>query len=336
MGLFKVVGWLGWAFMVLSLALEAIARLRKVEAPRLPGLRLPQAGARGLIGLAALLFVAAPLTVQATTASADAAPAHAAVGHHAAGVTDHAAPTTHTATDVTKQDTTRQKTISHTVKPGESLWAIAEQHLGDGSRYKEIVELNRDLLGARPSFLEPGWVLELPAPAGADAQAHPYTVKPTDTLSDIAQEQLGDADRYLEIYHASTGLTQPGGVHLTDPDVIDVGWTLNIPGAHAEPTGQPDTKLPREDKPETPAEPKTEQQPVNPPAENETPVIPQTEAPETAAPKVQQPQAEEPTAPAADVDQVDDGPTTPSSTPRGSSPVSPAAESSSPAHCSWR
>ena len=41
LGLFKVVGWLGWAFMALSLALEAVARLRRVEAPKLPGLRLP-------------------------------------------------------------------------------------------------------------------------------------------------------------------------------------------------------------------------------------------------------------------------------------------------------
>ena len=291
LGLFKVIGWLGWAFMVLSLALEAVARLRRVQAPKLPGLRLPQAGARGLIGLAALLFVAAPLTVQATTASADAAPAHAAVVHHDPGGTDRAAPTNHTVGDVTKQDTTRHKTIRHTVKPGESLWAIAEEHLGDGSRYKEIVELNHDLLGARPSFLEPGWVLALPAPAEADAQAHPYTVRPGDTLSGIAQEQLGDADRYLEIYYASTALTQPGGVHLTDPDVIDVGWTLNIPGAHAEPGGQPDTQLPREDKPDRPADPRDE--PVDPPAENQTSVIPQTQAPETAAPEVQQPQAQE-------------------------------------------
>ena len=105
----------------------------------------------------------------------------------------------------------------------------------------------------------------------------------------------------MEIYDASTGITQSGGAQLTDPDAIDVGWTLNIPGAQAEPTGQPDTLLPRLDKPDTPAEPKDEQQPVNPPAENEPPATP-----ESAAPEVQQPQAEEHTAPAADADQVDE------------------------------
>ena len=75
------------------------------------------------------------------------------------------------------------------------------------------------------------------------------------------------------------------------------GWTLNIPGAEAEPTGQQDTQPPSEDQPERPADPKDEQQqPVDQPAESERPADPETEAPE-----VRQPQAEEPTA-AADVE----------------------------------
>ena len=299
LGLFKVIGWAAWAFMTLSLVVETIARLRRVGAPKLPGLGRPQAAAHGLIGLAALLFIAAPIAAQAANAGPAAASAPAAVGHVQAGTVDQT-PAQHGVKVEAKQE---RATVDHSVKPGESLWSIAEDHLGDGARYKEIAELNRDLLGSRPSFLEPGWVLKLPAP-DSGTPAHTYTVQPNDTLSDIAHDELGDADRWPEIYKASTGITQPGGAHLVDPDVIDVGWKLSIPGAQT-PAGHDDRQQPqpRKDEPETPAEPKDEQQPIDPPAE-ETPPVPETEAPETAAPEV--PQAEEPTAPAADVDQVDD------------------------------
>lgn len=299
LGLFKVIGWAAWAFMTLSLVVETIARLRRVEAPKLPGLRLPQSGARSLIGLAALLFIAAPIAAQAANAAPAAASAPATVGHVQAGTVDQT-PVQHVVKVEAKQE---RATVDHSVRPGESLWSIAEDYFGDGARYKEIVELNRDLLGSRPSFLEPGWVLKLPAHESG-APAHAYTVQPNDTLSDIAHDELGDADRWPEIYRASTGITQPGGAHLADPDVIDVGWKLKIPGAQT-PAGHDgrQNQPPREDKPEIPAEPKTEQQPIDPPAE-ETPPLPETEAPETAAPEV--PQAEEPTAPAADVDQADE------------------------------
>lgn len=60
LGLFKVIGWVAWAFMALSLLVEVAACLRRVQAPQLPGLGRPQAAARGLVGLAALLFIAAP------------------------------------------------------------------------------------------------------------------------------------------------------------------------------------------------------------------------------------------------------------------------------------
>lgn len=294
LGLFKVIGWVAWAFMALSLVVETIARLRKVQAPQLPGLGRPQAAARGLIGLAALLFIAAPIAAQATTA-APAAAAPVAVGHVTAGAVDQA-PAHQDVKVETKQER-QHKTVDHAVKPGESLWSIAEDHFGDGARYKEIAELNRDLLGTQPSFLEPGWVLKLPAPQAKDAPAHQYGVQPGDTLSEIAQEQLGDADRWPEIYQASTGITQPGGVQLTDPDVIDIGWKLNIPGA--------ETPASHEDR--QPVDPPAEEKPpVDQPVEEEPPVVPESEVPETAVPDVAPPQAEEPAAPAADVDQVDD------------------------------
>ncbi len=49
-----------------------------------------------------------------------------------------------------------------------------------------------------------------------------YNVKAGDTLSSIAAEKLGSADRYMDIYNANSH-------HLDHPDAIDVGQTLRIP-----------------------------------------------------------------------------------------------------------
>jgi hypothetical protein len=62
----------------------------------------------------------------------------------------------------------------------DSLWEIAQRHLGDGRRYKEIFELNRDRVqpdGSRltiASLIRPGWILTMPADAtGGDLVAEP-------------------------------------------------------------------------------------------------------------------------------------------------------------------
>ncbi len=50
---------------------------------------------------------------------------------------------------------------SHIVQQGDSLWQIAAEQLGDGSRYQEIVELNADILENEDS-LAVGMCLKLP------------------------------------------------------------------------------------------------------------------------------------------------------------------------------
>ena len=61
------------------------------------------------------------------------------------------------------------------VKPGDSLWLLAERHLGDALRWVDIYELNSGPLPEGgtlrdPNLIHPGWRLRLPPP-GSPARA---------------------------------------------------------------------------------------------------------------------------------------------------------------------
>lgn len=51
---------------------------------------------------------------------------------------------------------------AYTVKSGDSLWAIAKQALGDGSRWPEVYEANKGVVGPNPSLIHPGQSLRIP------------------------------------------------------------------------------------------------------------------------------------------------------------------------------
>ncbi|RAG80821.1 hypothetical protein DN069_36045, partial [Streptacidiphilus pinicola] len=154
-------------------------------------------------------------------------------------------------------------------RPADTLWGIAERTLGSGERWREIAALNdgrvmdaqhRVFDAERP--LQPGWDLLLPRDArdaqavqtagpgegsGAASRSVPgparpgaaaasggahdpeVTVRPGDTLSAIAQHELGSATAWPQIFDANRGVTAPDGVRLTDPNLIEPGMRLTIP-----------------------------------------------------------------------------------------------------------
>jgi hypothetical protein len=120
-----------------------------------------------------------------------------------------------------------------------------------------------------------------------------YTVKKGDILSQLALDHLGDAHRYPEIYKASRSIHQPGGQRLTDPDVIDIGWKLNIPTGH----GHDDRPKPTSNPPDratakAPAPDARDSQPTAPTPEATAPIVSTAPASAPATSKADQ-QAEQ-------------------------------------------
>jgi nucleoid-associated protein YgaU len=110
---------------------------------------------------------------------------------------------------------------SYTVQSGDTLSGIAQHQLGDASRWPEIFVLNRGIV-RDPNKIVPGQVLLLPG----DTPMHPpprlYTVRSGDSLSGIAQQQLGEASRWPEIFDLNREV-------ITDPDRIFPGQVLVLP-----------------------------------------------------------------------------------------------------------
>lgn len=239
-----VVAWVAWVVLAVSLLMEILAAVRGVTAPRLPGLAFPQGLAGRLVATAALLFTVAPVSAPAFAPQ----PAQAAsvvevppvASQPEASLAPSAVPITEAATD---EET---PTVEYVVRRGDSLWKIAQEHLGDGMRYREIVALNEAVLHGEPSFIDPGLTLRLPSdaapavdPTEKSNSNNSYVVKSGDTLWDVAEEELGDGERYPEIFAASQDTVQRDGKHLTDPDLIRPGWELTIPAAVDSPVVEP-------------------------------------------------------------------------------------------------
>ena len=130
-----------------------------------------------------------------------------------------------------------------TTQRHDTLWILAEAHLGAGERYQEIVALNQGVpqpdgrsLGT-DGRLYPGWTLVLPTDAVTDVdRPERHRVVRGDTLWDIAGEELGDPTRYPEIVEANQGDLQVDGRRLGDPDLIMPGWILELPGTESSPS----------------------------------------------------------------------------------------------------
>ena len=70
-------------------------------------------------------------------------------------------PATATVQEPPRETTSAPKAANYTVKSGDCLWNIAKKQLGDGSRWKEIYELNKDKI-KNPNLIYPNQSLTMP------------------------------------------------------------------------------------------------------------------------------------------------------------------------------
>ena len=172
-----VIVWLAWLQLVWCVVVEIRAAVRNVGVPsRVPLAGATQPVARRLVTAALLLFSATAALSPAfmTGSAAPPPPAVSVSAQHLPGVQPPQVAHDTTAMTAHKSQTGEEKI--YVVKPPagryhESLWEIAQNHLGDGRRYREVFEMNKDRIqpdGTKltiASLIRPGWTLRMPSDA---------------------------------------------------------------------------------------------------------------------------------------------------------------------------
>ncbi|MFD2793987.1 LysM peptidoglycan-binding domain-containing protein [Promicromonospora vindobonensis] len=174
-GLVKIVGWIAWLTFAIAVVIEVVAALRGRRSPHVRGLGAQQRAASVLVGAVITMLVAAPSVAPAMAATTPLETG--ATGTVVSAPVLPGAGTPAGAAEKAGERTTADEAPSatYTVQPGDSLWRIAEQTLGDGARFKQIADLNYGVPQADGSaldagnWIEPGWILLLPAEASGTA-----------------------------------------------------------------------------------------------------------------------------------------------------------------------
>jgi DNA-binding SARP family transcriptional activator/LysM repeat protein len=314
-----VIAWIAWAQLALALVVEAIAVARGRQAihlPVLPGFQVT--AARLVAGVLMVASTVQPARAHAApspipvVAVATAEPALMADGL-LTGFNGHVPTLIAPAGD----PTTPPPAVEHptvTVGRHDSYWAIAERTLGDGLRWREILDLNvgRTLpdgttIVAGDDTLHSGWVLLLPAGAAVESATPPadgpatamaeeeqntttVVVERGDSLWSISEDRLEDdlgreaadsevAPYWQDVVHANQDrYVQPG-----NPNLIYPGQVLVVP-----PTGdeQPPPPPPLDAQPAPPPDDAAEPSEAPPPpaaSEAEVPAADEATPATTAA-----------------------------------------------------
>jgi hypothetical protein len=280
--LVALVAWVAWFACCVQLTRSVVVQVRRGHvSATVDALLTDRVAARIAAGVLSLIAVAAPLFVTSEAGASSTGTAPSTIGMDAprsipspaAAVQPLLTPTTTTATTIEGEQPAASLqppasvpaslqpaiAISYVVRPGDSLWSIAETQLGDGGDWPALAALNLGrtmpdgLRFVDPSLIQAGWILHLPAEASpvvaptaaaspapapvviASAAAGP-TPKPGQSglSADAAQaQQFGHDLRAGPTFPAQTamvaptsnslGVTSRGGLSLPELSALGIG-----------------------------------------------------------------------------------------------------------------
>ena len=224
-----IVAWAAVLVFIVTVAAETAHMLRHGghHLPDIRGLRSSQRGARAVAaGLVALL----PVLTQGSPVIAGTSGAESQLLVRPTPIVRAISPALDVLSPVavsTPSTPASPAADRYVVRAGDSVFGIARSLAGPdddavATYAEQILDLNlgHEMVGGErftnPGLIDVGWVLQLPPP-GADSRATPttsdtrHTVLPGQSLWSIADDELGDARLWPELFAVNAGRTFEDG-----------------------------------------------------------------------------------------------------------------------------
>lgn len=258
-----LLGWIAWLQVSLALTVEAAALVRGRPAGRAPVLPGLQPAVAHLLAAAVLLtgVLGSHRPAPASLATLAAATYPVAVSEPVVADPDAVAAPPAARAGVAA-DPQAGPAATYTVQRNDSWWEIAEAHLGDGLRWKELRSLNvgRTMpdgrtIGPDTETIHEGWILQVP---GTGMEGERPSLEPS--LSTEVEVSRGDSlwslsEAHLERVHQRAvtaaelrpywqeviATNRDRLANPSDPDLIFTGQKMRLPsvGDHDPPAPSP-------------------------------------------------------------------------------------------------
>src|SRR5690349_18119996 len=251
----SVIVWLAWIQLAWCVLVEIKAAASGIQghaaaSPKVPLAGATQSLAHRLVTAALLLFTAAAALTPAVISHGPPRPAHSVSAQMTPAQVTPAIPVTPAGLTAAQAPHSHHHAPNsdkmYTVNPPvgrfhESLWEIAHNHLGDGRRYREIFELNKDRVqpdGSKltiASLIRPGWQLLMPKDAhGPGIEAiTPKLAGELGLAGHPSQRGVGTEDPGLPVGQAPSGSVRDHGIWASPatPAQQAPGWPYELSAA---------------------------------------------------------------------------------------------------------